>query len=278
VAELPVSTLHTTEVGGAGDAGTPQGTGDRIVFLHGLFGRGKNFTRIAKELAPDYRSLLVDLPNHGESEWTDVVDYRQMADSVAETLRGGFAASGPVAVVGHSLGGKVAMVLALRHPDLVSRLIVVDIAPTQAGGAEGEFAHLLDSLAAVDLSAIERRSDADEALKGPIPWDTTRLFLLQNLRSNSDGYYWEPNLELLRTSLDEIGGFPDTGGATFERPVLWVAGGRSNYVRDEYTPIMRGLFPRTHRVTIREAGHWVHSQAPEKFVEVVRGFLEHTEA
>jgi pimeloyl-ACP methyl ester carboxylesterase len=268
VADIQTSSLYTTAIGD---------DGDRVVFLHGLFGRGKNFTRIAKDLAPDYRSLLVDLPNHGQSAWTDAVDYRQMADSLARDLRGDFAAEGPVAVVGHSMGGKVAMVLALRHPDLVSRLVVVDIAPTQAGGGEGEFAHLLDSLAALDLSALQRRSDADEALKEPIPWDTTRLFLLQNLRSGRDGFHWEPNLELLRSSLDAIGGFPDTGDAVYDGPVLWVAGGRSDYVRDEYAPIMRGLFPRTHRVTIREAGHWVHSQEPEKFVEVLRGFLQHTQ-
>lgn len=269
MADFPASTLHTTPVG---DDGEP------VVFLHGLFGRGKNFTRIAKDLRPDYRSLLVDLPNHGRSEWTDPVDYRQMADSVAETLRGGFAAEGPVAVVGHSLGGKVAMVLALRHPELVSRLVVVDIAPTRAGGGEGEFAHLLDSLAALDLTTLQRRSDADEALQEPIPWDTTRSFLLQNLRGDKDGFSWEPNLALLRASLDTIGGFPDTGGAVYGGPVLWVAGGRSDYVRDEHAPVMRALFPRTHRVTIREAGHWVHSQEPERFAEVLRGFLAHTGA
>ncbi|MEX5294996.1 alpha/beta fold hydrolase [Kocuria sp. CPCC 205268] len=267
MADFRTSTLHTTPVGDSGD---------RVVFLHGLFGRGKNFTRIAKDLQPDYRSLLVDLPNHGRSAWTERVDYEQMADSVAETLRTDFAAEGPVAVVGHSLGGKVAMVLALRHPDLVSRLVVVDIAPARSGGGEGEFAHLLDSLAAVDLSAVERRSDADAALREPIPWDTTRSFLLQNLRSGPDGLSWEPNLELLRSSLDAIGGFPDTGDAVYEGPVLWVAGGRSDYVRDEHGPLMRDLFPRTHRVTIREAGHWVHSQEPEKFAEVLRGFLAHT--
>lgn len=269
MADFRTSTLHTTRVGD---------DGDRIVFLHGLFGRGKNFTRIAKDLQPGFRSLLVDLPNHGRSGWTDRVDYRQMADSVAAALREDFAAGGPVAVVGHSLGGKVAMVLALRHPELVSRLVVVDIAPTRSGGGEGEFAHLLDSLAAVDLTAVQRRSDADEALKEPIPWDTTRSFLLQNLRSGPDGLAWEPNLELLRSSLDAIGGFPNTGEAVYEGPVLWVAGGRSDYVRDEHAPRMRQLFPRAHRVTIREAGHWVHSQEPEKFVEVLRGFLAHTEA
>ncbi|MFI7483681.1 alpha/beta fold hydrolase [Kocuria sp. M1R5S2] len=268
MADFRTSTLHTTPVGDRGD---------RVVFLHGLFGRGKNFARIAKDLLPDHRSLLVDLPNHGRSAWTDSVDYRQMADSVAETLRGDFAAEGPVAVVGHSLGGKVAMVLALRHPDLVSRLVVVDIAPTRTGGGEGEFAHLLDSLAAVDLTAAERRSDVGKALEEPIPQDTTRSFLLQNLRSGEDGLSWEPNLELLRSSLDAVGGFPDTGDAVYEGPVLWVAGGRSDYVRDEHAPLMRRLFPRAHRVTIREAGHWVHSQEPEKFTEVLRGFLAHTE-
>lgn len=267
MADIQTSDLHTTVIGDRGD---------RVVFLHGLFGRGKNFTRIAKDLAPDYRSLLVDLPNHGQSAWTEVVDYRQMADSLAETLRGDFAAEGPVAVVGHSMGGKAAMVLALRHPELVSRLVVVDIAPTQAGGGEGEFAHLLDSLSGVDLTALQRRADADEALKEPIPWDTTRLFLLQNLRSGPDGFRWEPNLELLRSSLDAIGGFPDTGEAVYDGPVLWVAGGRSDYVKDDYAPRMRELFPRAHRVTIREAGHWVHSQEPEKFTAVLRGFLDHT--
>lgn len=267
MADSRTSTLHTTSVGD---------DGDRVVFLHGLFGRGKNFARIAKDLQPEVRSLLVDLPNHGRSAWTESVDHEQMADSVAETLRNGFAAQGPVAVVGHSLGGKVAMVLALRHPELVSRLVVVDIAPARAGGGEGEFAHLLDSLAAVDLTAVERRADADEALREPIPWDTTRSFLLQNLRGGEEGFSWEPNLELLRSSLDAVGSFPDTGDAVYAGPVLWVAGGRSDYVREEHAPLMRSLFPRTHRVTIREAGHWVHSQEPEKFVEVLRGFLAHT--
>ncbi|WP_101851853.1 alpha/beta fold hydrolase [Kocuria flava] len=268
MAEHPTTTVHTTRVGDDGEG---------VVFLHGLFGRGKNFTRAAKDLQPEYRSLLVDLPNHGRSAWTDRVDYGQMADSVAEALRADFAAEGPVAVVGHSLGGKVAMVLALRHPELVSRLVVVDISPVRTGGGEGEFAHLLDSLAAVDLGSLERRADADAALKEPIPWDTTRSFLLQNLRHGPEGFSWEPNLELLRTSLEAIGGFPDTGDAVYEGPVLWVAGGRSDYVRDEHAPQMRRLFPRAHRVTIREAGHWVHSQEPEKFAEVLRGFLEHTE-
>lgn len=186
-------------------------TGKRIVFLHGLFGRGKNFTSIAKALEPDYSSLLVDLPNHGDSEWTEDFSYVDMADSVAAMIAEMTAPDDlPVHLVGHSLGGKVAMVLALRHPELIDRLVVVDIAPT-AGGSLGVFEHLLSSLAEVDLDEIESRTGANEALQAKIPEDTIRGFLLQNLRTTSAGYAWQPNLTLLHESLPTIGDFPDMG-------------------------------------------------------------------
>jgi pimeloyl-ACP methyl ester carboxylesterase len=257
------ASLHTTTVGT---------DGARIVFLHGLFGQGKNFTSIAKALVPGAQSLLVDLPNHGRSPWTDDVSYESMADAVADELRAGFAADGPVHVVGHSMGGKVAMVLALRHPDVVDRLVVVDIAPDQSEGA-GEFEHLLGSLAAVDLAALTRRGDADSALRGPIPNDVTRGFLLQNLRSGESGYAWQANLDLLRASLPAIGAFPQLQ-ATFDRPVLWVAGETSDYVRPEHGAAMRRLFPATREVTIKGAGHWVHSEQPAAFVSTLRVFLD----
>ncbi|GAB2672995.1 alpha/beta fold hydrolase [Thalassiella azotivora] len=246
--------------------------GEPVVFLHGLFGQGRNFTQVAKALQPELRSLLVDLPNHGRSAWTDAVDYADMADAVADHLRSGFAADGRVHVVGHSMGGKVAMVLALRHPDLVDRLVVADIAPV-AGGSTGEFEHLLGSLAALDLSSLERRGDADEQLRGPIDDERVRGFLLQNLRSHDGGFRWQANLELLRRDLPTIAGFPDVDDLVFDRPVLWVAGDRSDYIKDEHAPRMRELFPRTMQVTIRGAGHWVHSEQPEAFVSALRTFL-----
>lgn len=256
-------TLSSTVVG---DGGTP------VVFLHGLFGQGRNFTQIAKALVPEYRSLLVDLPNHGRSAWTERFDYADTADLVAEHLRGGFAADGPVHVVGHSMGGKVAMLLALRHPDLVDRLVVADIAPA-GGGSVGEFAHLLDSLAAIDLTSVTRRADADEQLAQRVPDARVRGFLLQNLRADGDGFRWQANLDLLRRALATIGDFPATGDAVFDQPVLWVAGERSDYVRPEHEPVMRALFPRTTLVTLKGAGHWVHSEQPETFVSVLRTFL-----
>ena len=256
-------TVSSTVVG---DAGAP------VVFLHGLFGQGRNFTQIAKALLPEARSLLVDLPNHGASAWTDRVDYEAVADLVAAHVRDAFAAGGPVHVVGHSMGGKVAMVLALRHPDLVDRLVVADIAPVP-GGATGEFAYLLDSLAALDLSTLRRRGEADERLAERVRDARVRGFLLQNLRADGDAFRWQANLDLLRRELPTIGGFPDVAGASSDRPVLWVAGDRSDYVRPEHAPVMRELFPRTTLVTIKGAGHWVHSEQPEAFVSVLRTFL-----
>lgn len=255
--------LHSTTVG-EDDAPT-------VVFLHGLFGQGRNFTQVAKALTPQLRSVLVDLPNHGRSPWTDTADYEVVAAAVAEFLAAGPAAHAPVHLVGHSMGGKIAMVVALTRPELVERLVVVDISPTTSEGA-GEFEHLLDSLAGLDLATVERRSDADEQLRGPIDDERVRGFLLQNLRSGSGGFTWQANLELLRRDLPAIGGFPRLE-ATFDHPVLWLAGERSPYVRPEHAETMRSLFPRTTLVTVKGAGHWVHSEQPEAFVSALRVFL-----
>jgi len=262
VTTLPTSLLHTTQVGD---------DGVRVVFLHGLFGQGRNFTQIAKALRPWFSSLLVDLPNHGRSAWTETFGYVDFADAVARELESGFAADAPVHVVGHSMGGKVAMVLALRHPHLVDRLVVVDIAPGQSEGAS-EFEHLLGSLASIDLASLVRRADADAQLATMVPDERVRGFLLQNLRSGSAGFTWQANLALLRRELADIGGFPafDT---TFDHPVLWMAGETSPYITAADVPVMRALFPRTTQVTIRGAGHWVHSEQPEAFVSALQVFL-----
>lgn len=260
--------LHTTEVG---EQGSP------LVFCHGLFGQGRNWTGIAKALAhgPDgsaeggHRSLLVDLPHHGRSSWPAGVDYPALADQVATVLD----AADPVTLVGHSMGGKVAMVLALRHPELVARLCVVDIAPVDYGGST-EFTAYVEAMRGLDLDGLHRRSDADEALTEAVPDRTVRDFLLQNLRRDGDGWRWQVDLEGLGTGLPTISGWPadDLEGLTYDGPVLWVAGGESRYVRPEHAAAMQELFPRHRKVTIKGAGHWVHSQKPDVFVEVLRRF------
>lgn len=263
-------------------ASTRIGNGPRrVAFLHGLMGRGKNFTRIARGLGDDFTSLLIDLPDHGASPWTDHVDYVAYADAVADFLAADFAADGPIDLVGHSMGGKVAMVLALRHPELVNRLVIVDISPI-AGGPGGQFEHLLSSLRELDPETLTSRRDADAALASAIPDATVRGFLLQNLRptSSSDttaaSFEWQPNLTLLEESLPAVASFPDDDALTnapFAGPVLWVAGEKSNYVRGEYGARMRELFPHTTKITIRGAGHWVHSEKPEEFLSALRSFL-----
>jgi pimeloyl-ACP methyl ester carboxylesterase len=258
--------VHTTRVG-------TETSAHRVAFLHGLFGRGRNFARIAAGLEPEAQSLLVDLPNHGASAWTSELSYEEMADLVANELRADFAATGPVDVVGHSMGGKVAMVLALRHADLVRRLVVIDISPVAAGSSRGEFEHLLSSLAALDLDAVGSRADADAALATPIPHPTVRGFLLQNLQRTDTGFAWQPNLTLLHNELETVMGFADVAGHQFSKPVMWMRGGNSDYVQDDDAPTMRALFPKTLRITIRDSGHWVHSEKPDEVITALRHFL-----
>jgi len=171
------------------------------------------------------------------------------------------------------------MVLALRRPELVERLGVVDIAPVDYGGTR-EFAGYVEAMQGIDLASIERRADADRALAESVPERMVRDFLLQNLRRDATagsegGWRWQANLEVLGTELDEISGWPEdrlAGTPPYHGPVLWVAGADSRYIQPEHTEAMRRWFPHHRRLTIKGAGHWVHSQQPEVFVEVLRRF------
>lgn len=260
---LTLAGLHTTTLGESGPL---------VVFCHGLFGQGRNWTTTAKALAADHRVLLVDMPNHGRSAWHDRIDYLDMADEVADLL----SADDPVALVGHSMGGKTAMVLALRHPELVERLCVVDMSPVDYHGTS-EFAGYIRAMRGMDLDAVDRRSDADAALAEAVPNTTVRSFLLQNLRRDGAGWAWQPNLPVLERDLDVLGGWPEdrlAGLAPYAGKVLWVAGQTSPYVKDAYAPAMDRWFPQNRRVTVKNAGHWVHSEQPDVFLEVLRRFLE----
>jgi pimeloyl-ACP methyl ester carboxylesterase len=247
-------------------------TGSRVVFCHGLFGQGRNFTAIGKALADRYRVTLVDLPDHGQSPWSERFDYLAAADQVAELLD----PADPVALVGHSMGGKISMLTALRHPELVERLVVVDVSPVAYDHAT-EFAGYIAAMRAIDLDTLESRGQADAQLRTAVPDPTVRGFLLQSLRRERDRWRWHLNLELLGRDLDRITDWPEAalaGTAPYDGPVLWVGGADSHYVRPEYLAAMGRWFPRNRRVTIKGAGHWVHSEQPEVFVEVLRRFLD----
>jgi len=262
-------------------------TGPRVVFVHGLFGQGRNWTTIARRLADEGRRVsLVDLPDHGHSPWTDRVDYVDMAELLAAEL----ASWGePVTLVGHSMGGKVSMQLALRHPELLRALVVVDIAPTEypeTGGRTDDpdeeaspFAAFIRAMRAIDLGTLERREDADAALRAVVPSGMVRAFLLQSLVRDGTSWRWRLNLELLQRDLGVLRGFPDPPpGAVFTGPVLWIAGAGSHYVLDRDRPRMDELFPATRLVRIKHAGHWVHSEQPEVFLGTLERFLQSVEA
>jgi pimeloyl-ACP methyl ester carboxylesterase len=265
-------------------------SGPRVVFVHGLFGQGRNWTTIAKKLAEDgHRVTLLDLPNHGHSPWTDRVDYGDMAEFVAAELA---LLGDPVTLVGHSMGGKVAMQLALRWPELLRALVVVDVAPVEypmTGGRTDDpdeeaspFAAFIAAMKEIDLDDLGGREEADAALKAAVPSTMVRSFLLQSLVRDGvgadGGWRWRLNLDVLARDLGELRGFPEPPpGATYDGPVLWIAGANSTYVLDEDRPRMDQLFPTTRLVRIKKAGHWVHSEQPEVFLETVRRFLEQVE-
>ncbi|WP_298801808.1 alpha/beta fold hydrolase [uncultured Pseudokineococcus sp.] len=267
--------------------------GPRVVFVHGLFGQGRNWVTVARSLAGGPRRVTVlDLPDHGRSPRSERVDYLAMAERVAVELE---ELGEPVVLVGHSMGGKVAMQLALRRPELVRALVVVDIAPVEyplAGGRTDDpdeeaspFADYIDAMRAVDLDRLGSREEAHDALRDVVPSDAVRGFLLQSLlRERGDGgggpsWRWALNLPVLREGLEVLRGFPEPPeGAVFDGPVLWVAGATSHYVLDQDRSRMQQLFPSTRLVRVKGAGHWVHSEQPEVFTATLERFLASVEA
>jgi pimeloyl-ACP methyl ester carboxylesterase len=249
-------------------------TGPRVVFLHGLFGQGKNWTTVAKALSDEARVTLVDLPNHGRSAWTDHFSYPEMADQVAGLLESQGDGE-PYAVVGHSMGGKIAMALALRHPALVERLCVVDVSPV-ATSQISNFETFVLGMRSVDLASLTDRESASAQLEPYVPEPDVRSFLLQNLRRDhgrDPGWRWQMNLQLLGDHLPEMGSWPELDVPPYAGPVLWLAGADSRYIKPEYAAAMRALFPRVQLVRIKGAGHWVHSDQPQVFIATIRQFL-----
>lgn len=254
--------LHTELVG----SGRP-----RFAFLHGLFGRGRNWTRIASALADaGWPSVLVDLPDHGGSAWTTRFSYPAMADAICAEIDERLGSAARLALVGHSMGGKVAMLAALLRPELVSGLVVVDIAPGPSEQVE-DFAPLVAAMRSLDLAGLGSRAEADERLRAAVPDDAVRVFLLQNLRRRG-GWHWQLNLAMLGDSLGEIGGWPEVSAPPYPGPVLWLVGADSRYVRDDHADEMARLFPAVEKVVVPGAGHWVHAEAPDAVVAALASF------
>jgi len=243
------------------------GQGSPVVILHGLFGFSDNWQTIAKALAGHHLVITPDLRNHGRSPHVPTHTYPEMADDLQAFLEQHWVFK--TALVGHSMGGKVAMQFALHHPDMVERLVVVDIAP---GPAEDNHGHIFRALLDLNLSRITTRQEAEAWLEPRVPDFGTRQFLLKNITRNADGTFaWKMNLPVLWETYSDI--LAGVQGEPFDKPALFIRGSRSNYVQDEDFPLIRRLFPLAQVVTIEGAGHWVHADKPAELLAVLREFL-----
>jgi esterase len=252
-----------------------QGQGRPLVILHGLFGTLDNWHGLARRWATEagLRVISVDLRNHGRSFHSPEHSYALMAEDVLH-LFDHLGLGADATLMGHSMGGKVAMRLALDHPGRLAQLIVVDIAPRFSTMEHQD--DIVAGLQAVNLAAITNRQEADAALAEHIPQLGVRQFLLKNLyRAEDNSFAWRINLPALSASLPAIGE-ETTSTAPFLKPTLFIRGGKSDYITPEDKLVgIPALFPNSQVATVVDAGHWVHAEKPDEMFELVRNFVGH---
>ncbi|MEH6644651.1 alpha/beta fold hydrolase [Sulfitobacter sp.] len=236
-----------------------------LVIAHGLYGSGRNWGVIAKRLSDTRRVITPDMRNHGNSPRETTQSYEDMAGDLAELIEH---IGGPVDLCGHSMGGKAAMVMALRHPHLLRRLIVADIAPVPYGHSQS---HQIAAMRAVDLSRVARRSEAAEQLAALGVEPALQSFFTQSLDIAEKR--WRLNLDVLEAEMDKIIGFPEVSGS-FGNPALFLTGADSEYVRHEHRELIKRLFPAARFAKLPNAGHWLHADRPRAFEAAVRTYLD----
>ncbi len=240
-----------------------------VLLLHGLLGSLVNWQRIARKLGQTRRVIVPDLRNHGRSPHDPDVSYTAMAADVVELLDD--LEIPRSVVIGHSMGGKTAMVLALTHPGCVERLGVVDIAPVTYNG---RLAMLLDALLALPLEQITSRAHADELLAPSIADKAVRDHMLQNLQHSEKGWRWRNNLQALRHGLDIISEFPEALSVQpYTEKCCFIKGGNSDYIEKQSLSRIKTLFPLAELLEVSGAGHWVYAEQPQAFLDVLEGFL-----
>lgn len=238
--------------------------GHPIVIVHGLFGSGKNWGSIAKALARSRHVICVDQRNHGHSPWHDTHDYPSMAQDIAEVIAH---FGGRADVIGHSMGGKATMQLALARPDCVDRLIVADIAPVAYSHSQTQH---IDAMRRVPQEALKKRSTAIAALLEVTQDRNLAAFFAQSIDVTSGT--WLLNLDVLEHEMPKVIGFPEVSG-TFEKPTLFLSGALSDYVLVEHRPRIKELFPNAQFAKLNGAGHWLHAEKPAEFISTAAHFL-----
>jgi pimeloyl-ACP methyl ester carboxylesterase len=240
-----------------------------IVIIHGLFGSHRNWHPVADVLAKQFPVYSLDLRNHGQSPHDDDMSYPAMAQDVAEFInQEGLQSANLIA---HSMGGKVAMWLALTQPELIHKLVIVDIAPVSY---EHDFAEVLAAFDAVPLAQLSTRREADEWMAQHLQQFELRQFLLQNLQRRDGRFHWRLNLNTIKQTMQAITSFPDTRELkSFDKRVLFVGGGQSDYLSRERQQQTRQLFPMASFSMIKNAGHWLHAEQPELFLALIEHYL-----
>ncbi|MEW8411667.1 MAG: alpha/beta fold hydrolase [Candidatus Thiodiazotropha sp.] len=240
----------------------------KLCLLHGLFGSANNWMGVVKYLQDGFHIIVPDLRNHGRSPHHKEMDYGVMADDLLLLFE--HLESSSVYLVGHSMGGKVAMWLALQRPDWVEKLVVADIAPVTYAH---RFDNIFQALAGLPIDEISNREEADRRLAERVSERDVRQYLLQNLLKQADGWRWRFNLEGLRGAISDLVGFPQAGSEIFAGETLFVHGEKSDYVTDAYRERIAQLFPHYRLRTLHGAGHWLYAEQPRLFAQVVRNFI-----
>ena len=243
------------------------GSGPALVILHGLFGSWENWRVQAKQLSEYFTVYAMDIRNHGRSPHVDEIDYPLMAGDVLHTLQ--IHRVRRASLMGHSMGGKVAMRVALDSPEVVQKLIVVDIAPREYEPGHNE---IFDALFALKIDVLRSRSEADEFIKPWVDDASIRAFLLKNLARTPNGFEWKMNLTALKKNYSRLIGGIDSD-KPFRGPVLFIKGAKSDYIqRVDQEKILR-LFPNAAAKIIDSAGHWPHAEKSHIFNKIASDFL-----
>ncbi len=243
-----------------------------VLILHGLFGSKRNWQSIAKHLAKQYTVYTLDLRNHGESEHADTMSYESMAADVFQFISDNNLQQ--LAIVGHSMGGKVAMTMALQKPELIRQMVIIDIAPV---AYEHSFAELISALNTLPLDQISNRQQANEFLKTSIQPQSLRQFMLQNLYKQEDQqtFAWRINLQAIQASLNDLMAFPSSQHySPYQNKVLFLKGEKSDYITHQYERQIYKLFPNALFITVAGAGHWLHAENPDFVVSEISKFIK----
>jgi esterase len=246
-----------------------QGEGSKnLIICHGVFGSSDNWLTVSKLLSPAYTIWMVDMRNHGRSEHTEVHSYEAMAADLVEFITDHHLLG--AVLLGHSMGGKAVMQFAWKHSHLISKLVVVDIAPRFYGKHHD---NILEGLAAIPIATLQHRQDADTILSQYVKESDTRQFLLKNLyRKEEGGFGWRINLPTLKNTIENIGeSLPET--AEIALPTLFIRGELSYYIRDTDLELIGQIFKDYQLVTIANAGHWVQAEQPKAFAQALNAFI-----